>query len=233
MYFTNFAFGQTPGQQTIQFDLKDFSSHYNGNIAGAVMPVFNSKDQTKGSPYLFNNWVSATVIKKNNEIVNTKGYFFNYDKIGKRLLVSTDKKVMIDVDKTQLKSFTLTGPDGLENYFTRVNAIDSNIFLIAVLENENGYSLYKSINTKFIAANYLNKGLVESGNDYDEYLDSYQYFITQPKGAGFKQIDVLKTKTIKAAFPNETDKVNKFFKENVDADLNQVFLMSLLNNLND
>lgn len=234
LLISNFIYSQSPQtSQTTQFDLKDLASQSkNATATVSQIPLFTVKEKTQGTQYLFNDWVRGTVFRENGLPADTRNLFFNYDKIGKRLLATSDKKLMIDVDKNQLTSFSLASNDDTTYTFKKIKIIDSSIFFLVVTESETGFSLYKTITTKFIPSNYEVKGIIESGNPYDEYKDSYEYYVVMPGSTAFKKLDGLKAKSIKSAFINSANKINTYFKENPDAEINELFLIGLISYLN-
>ena len=202
-----------------------------GNLyTGASLPVFTHKDDTKGSKYFFDQWVKGSAVNSSNHVVSNDTYWFNYDKIGKNLLVTTDKKTVIEINRNELNSFTCINKDKIEIVFDKVPLIDANTFMIQLLKDSTGYSLYKSLHTKFIRANYRSDGLTETGNNYDEYADEYTYYIIFPGGKQFSKVE-LKKKSIKAVLSKEENKVDVFFSKHSDEKLNEQFLVALLASL--
>ena len=92
-------------------------------------------------------------------------------------------------------------------------------------------SLYKSIKTKFEKADYTTNGMVETGKNYDEYVDEATYYVLP---AGEKQVVTveLKKKSIKGAFPNEQEKVNSYLSDHRNDFINESFLIGFINNIN-
>jgi len=198
---------------------------------GAALPVFSQKEDTKGGKYLFDQWVKGTATNSYNAVVSNDTYLYNYDKITKSLLVTSDKRSMIEISKTDLNGFTFIDKNNKEIVFEKVVAIDPNTFMIQLLKDSTGYSLYKSLHTKFIRANYHSDGLTESGNNYDEYVDEYTYYILFPGGKQFSKVE-LKKKSIKEVLMKEEKKVKSFFSQHGSDDLDEFFLMALVASLN-
>ena len=198
---------------------------------GAALPVFSQKEDTKGGKYLFDQWVKGTATNSYNAVVSNDTYLYNYDKITKSLLVTSDKRSMIEISKTDLNGFTFIDKNNKEIVFEKVVAIDPNTFMIQLLKDSTGYSLYKSLHTKFIRANYHSDGLTESGNNYDEYVDEYTYYILFPGGKQFSKVE-LKKKSIKEVLIKEEKKVKSFFAQHGSDDLDEFFLMALVASLN-
>ena len=208
-----------------------FSGLQPGVYYGAALPVFTHKDETKGSKYLYNQWVKGTATNAGNKIITNDAYLYNYDKMGRKLLVTTDKATVIEINKNDLKSFSLIDPNKIENVFEKVALIDADNFFIQLLKDSSGYSLYKSIKTKFVRSNYHSTGLTESGNNYDEYVDEYEYYIVFPKFKDYIKVE-LKKKSIKDALIKEEAKVKTYFSKNAYEGINEQFLVGLIASLN-
>src|SRR5437667_321648 len=73
---------------------------------GSSLPVFHQNEETKGSRYFFKDWVRGSVINDKGILVSDEYSWFNYDKMSHGLLVTKDKKSMIQVDDQVFQSFT-------------------------------------------------------------------------------------------------------------------------------
>lgn len=188
--------------QAIADNFATFSSvQANGQAAstGTTILAFNHKEETKGSPYLFNHWVKGSAVNGNNATVDQKGYMYNYDKLNHTLLLNVEGKYMVNVSNEDVKSFTLDGGDDGQLTFERINdvVIDGSPFFQVLIKGETGkYSLYKMTHTKFVKSNYHTDGMVESGNPYDQYVDTDDYYLLMPDGKTLKMLP-MKVKTMK------------------------------------
>ncbi len=202
-----------------------------GNVTGggAIINSLNNRENTRGTRFMFNRWLKGTVIDVNGIVINSDSLGFNFDKQEDNLLIKRDASTMISVNSSQVKEFTLS--DNNNSYrFTRIDAIDSSKLLLALVEIKDKYSLYKSVKTKFVKANYQTNGISESGHEYDEYVDQNNYYLLQPGNAGYKVID-LKAKSIKSAFTNKS-KVYDYFGQHIDDTIDENFLVGLVNYMN-
>ena len=199
--------------------------------SGAALPVFSHKDETKGSKYLFDQGVRGSATNANNRTVSNEGYWFNYDKMSRNLLVTLDKATVVEINKNDLNSFTFINKDKSELVFEKIPLIDASTFFIQLLKDNGGYSLYKLLKTKFIRANYHSTGLTETGNNYDEYVDEYAYYIVFPGGKQFSAVE-LKKKSIKEVLIKEDKKVKSFFSQHGNDELDEFFLIALVASLN-
>jgi hypothetical protein len=160
----------------------------NGTIyTGGAIPVFGHKEDTKGTRYLFEKWVTGIVIDSGGNTFHATSFIYNYDKVTRNLLLTQDMNQVIEVDKAIVQSFTLKA-DGIEHKFEKVNVIDKTGCLEVLVKTEGKYALYKYVKAKFVKSDYHTDGMVESGNPYDEYVDESRYFILYPDGTTFHEL---------------------------------------------
>jgi hypothetical protein len=164
------------------------TSSPNGTVyTGAAIPVFNHKEDTKGTRYLFEKWVSGTVIDSGGNTFHASSFVYNYDKVTRNLLLTQDMNQVVEVDKAIVRAFTLKA-DGNEYSFEKVDVIDKSGCLQVLVKKEGKYALYKYVKAKFVKSDYHTDGMVESGNPYDEYVDESRYFILYPDGTTFHEL---------------------------------------------
>ncbi len=197
---------------------------------GASLPVFTHREDTRGSRYLFDKWVSGSVTDSGNNVINNNSYLFNYDKISKKLLLTQDMKSVIEIEKAGIKSFTLKN-EGNYVVFECIPLIDNTNFLQSLVKGNDKYSLFKSVKTKFEKSDFHSDGLVESGKPYDEYVDEAEYFVVFPGGKEDKKI-IFKQKSIKDVFSSETEKLKSFFSQHRDEPIDETYLIALVLFLN-
>lgn len=189
-----------------------------------------AKEDIKGSRYLFNTWAKGYVTDKSGNAVKNDNYTFNYDKISGALLLSQDKQTAIDVNKEQVKGFTVYDKADQPINFEYVPAIDVTHFA-QVLSTGSKYRVYKLTKTTLVKADFKSDGMTSSGNKFDEYVDEPAYYIVDAK-TGTSQKIALKSKAIKQAFAADADKVKAYFDAHKDDDVNEGFLAALGDSLN-
>ncbi|WP_299289615.1 carboxypeptidase-like regulatory domain-containing protein [uncultured Mucilaginibacter sp.] len=200
-----------------------------GARIGSLLPVFGHTEATRGSRYLFDEWTDGTVLSVKDSVIKNPNYHFNYDKINGILLLSENKTNAIEIDKGQVKAFTLHKDGGRFETFELVPEIDQTHF-VEVLSNGKKYKIYKQLNTKFIKNNYRTDGMTSSGNNYDEYVDESTYYVMDVKTQQLRKI-TLKKKALKEAFAADAVKVNTYLITNTD-DINDSYVANLGNYLN-
>jgi hypothetical protein len=208
---------------------KNFNVYTHNTALDGSFVNFNNIENTKGKRYLFDDWAKGNVTMSAGGVINSDSLYYNFDKMSSSLLVTTDKKNIIAVNRSDISSFTLS--DTNTNYnFERVDAINPRGFLQVLEKKDKGYILYKSITTKFEKASYHTDGLMESGKPYDEYSDQYKYYIALPDNKGYKNI-VLKVKGIKEAFSGNP-KFEEYTSAHKNALMDESYLIELIRFLN-
>jgi len=196
---------------------------------GSSLPTFLIKEDTRGNRYLFEKWVNGSVTGSDGVVYNFSKFSYNYDKVDGKLFMLMDSTTVMELSSKDIAGFTLKEEDR-EYHFERLkNSTDLN-FYQPVYKDEKGFSLYKLLVTKLVKANYQTNGMIESGNKYDEYVDSEQYFIFSSKGELMK-IE-FKKKSIEKVLENESSKVEAFFNDHKNDKVDETFVTSLLQSLN-
>lgn len=197
----------------------------------AVTDEFNNREHTKGKRFLFNSWVKGSDVKDaNNQPVDVSHYFFNYDMQAGNLLVTEDKRKIMSVAPSGVKSFMLE-TSGKKFPFVHVPVIDSNRFFLRIAGGDSLYILYKDCRVKFVKSDYHNDGLIQTGDPDDSYVDESLYYFTRPNENTFRQIS-FKPKEIKNLLVAEKTTVSHYFSDHADDEINEVFLTGLINTIN-
>lgn len=178
---------------------------------GAIAPGHRKQD-TRGSQYLFEVFVPGYLIDVKGDVIYSSAYQFDYDKITGNLLLSRDGKTIENVNWDQVQAFTLFSPTDQRFDFDKVPEIDKSHYLQS-LGSGKKYKILKQITTKFVKSDYANSGMIQHGNDYDEYVDDANYFVYDVEAKQVLKLS-LKKKSIKEDFAKEADKVNKFLSSN-------------------
>lgn len=198
--------------------------------AGSIFPVFNPKEETKGSRYFYQNWVHGVVIDAEGKISSGNDYLFNYDKINGGLLATKDSHSAIEVDRDKVSFFVLVSSTGDTVTFANVPQIDPTHY-VQILASGSKYKIYKTLKTNFTKANYSTDGIMTTGNNYDEYVDESSYYVLNVQTNQMQKF-TLKKKVIKEVFAKEGDRSNKFIADHASDDIDDFYLSSLGSTLN-
>ena len=217
------AFSQN-GFSNANSTFKDFGNYSMHPItSGYNINSFNSAENTKGRRYYFDEWVKGSVINNAGKEISNEDYFFNFDKVTNNLLVTKDKKEIIEVDKESVKEIHFTNK-GIEYDFEMVEKITPFKFVEVLIKNDK-ISLYKTINTRLVKADYTTNGITESGNAYDEYVDAPSYYISYK---GELRPVLLKFKSMKSDLKEDSKKVNDFYSDHLNDEVDESYLKSLV-----
>ena len=176
-----------------------------------VLPVFFEKDSAKGSPYLVRSWLRGKIELTNHDLLPEPGHdlFFNYDKMNERLFATDGISKVWTYPNDSVISFVLADSNDVY-HFEKVPMISRSHFLEALVTSEKGYSLYRRVITKYLPADFKNEGYYTTGRRFDQYTDSYEYFIVYPGKLGFRKLN-LNVRDVKKSMRSESGRVDKFF----------------------
>ena len=165
-------------------------------------------------------------------LLNDDHLFLNFDKISHVLYLTVDGKTFVKVETSQAKEIDFTGKDK-QTKLVRLEGIDPDVFFQPLSDStdQNHYALYRLMTTRFIRANYRTNGLTSTGNNYDEYLDEYEYYLVMPGGRNYTPIK-LKKKALRDALATAGPKVDNWFGRHNKEEVNEAFLVGLVNQLN-
>ncbi|ASU32543.1 hypothetical protein [Mucilaginibacter xinganensis] len=187
----------------------------------AVKAGFN-QEPTKGSPYLFANWVHGFAVGAGDSLLYDINNLYNYDKTSGDLLYTQDLKRIMQVNKQAIKYFCLFNGKLYPQIFESAPAVSSKPFT-EVLLSTSRYKIYKQTDTKLIRADFHTDGVIESGHRYDEYDDAVHYYFVRLPGDKPKQIS-LKKKTLKELMAGDAD---KFISAQGDRDVDEDYVRDL------
>ena len=210
-------------REIVATDFANYSAeNKNGGMYyGAAIPEFHTKEDTKGSLYLFNNWHKGVIANNNdgNLIADTENYY-NINKITGDLVMTRDFKSALNINKSQVKFATLY--DSLKNTYTfLIVPVINPTLLCQVIALGNTYNIFKLTTTKFTKTDFHTDGFATTGNNYDEYVDTNQYYLLNIKDGTVIKFE-LKKKEIRYIFANNTS-AQQFLTAHKSEDVNDVF----------
>jgi hypothetical protein len=215
--------GNSPGGLSAQVSVQT-SDGVATTDQGGVMAPTHQKGNLRGSQYLFMAFVHGYLINASGDLVQSPDYLFDYDKIGGGLLLTKDKKNISELGWDQTQSFVLFNNANERFEFEKYPAIDKSHY-VQVLASGKKYKIYKLIKTRFVKSDFVNNGVTQHGNDYDEYVDDADYYVLDVAGNQPQKLS-LRKKSIKEDFAKEADKVNKYLSDH-SGDINDAYLSKL------
>ena len=183
------------------------------------------QEPTRGSRYLYDDWIPGYGIDKNEKIVIEKTNFYNYDKISGNLLYTNDGKSMAQISPNQLNSFTLYDKTGRTHLYENAPDISRKTFVEVLLKTPK-YKIYKHIDTRLSHADYHTDGVLQMGNRYDEYVDNNKYLFVGEDGKA-KSISLRKS-TLKKMLGADAE---PFIISQGDRDVDEEYIKDLGNSL--
>jgi hypothetical protein len=197
-----------------------------------LLPHHINKDKAVGSPYLTKTWVTGYIeLESNHHIPDSNNYvLLNYDKIQSVIYLTNgvDKIWFYPIDS--IKSFELFDINKAYD-FEKIPWISSKFFLIPIIKSAKGYSLYKRLITNFYWADYSTDGYSSKGRNFDEFDDTYIYYMTYPGNTRYRKL-TLKENSIRRDLKEESTLVKEFFGQHGD-DMNEQSLLALVQYIDD
>jgi hypothetical protein len=224
VFLSSVSFGQSGFSNSASSTFKDFGDYSMHPIMnGSGLNSFNSPENTKGRRYFFDEWVTGEIVSFNGKSINGDQYLFNFDKVNNNILVTKDKKEVIEVNKDSIREIHFTDK-GVTYNFEKVVKISPFRFVEVLVKNDK-LSLYKTISTHLVKANFTTNGLTESGNPYDEFVDEPTYIICD--NGEYKPVQ-LKFRSIKSNLKAESKKVNDFYADHLNDEVDENYLKSMV-----
>jgi hypothetical protein len=178
---------------------------------GAPYPYSNDISLNGKNFYFDSGWVKGRILTANNTIISNDSFFFNFDKIDHRLLITIDFKKIFEIDRREFKAIQFYWHDSAY-IFKHINSINDKDLFEVMVNNSDKYSLYKVIHTKLVRGHYMIASL-PGGNDRssDTYVNELEYFIFFPNRE-YRKLHSLKKAAIERLFKlnPESDLVNEY-----------------------
>lgn len=211
-----------------RISLKSFLQNRNELLdqSGTIIKSGYEVEPTRGSQYLFDDWLPGFGISKDDLLIAEPANLYNYDKITGYIMYTRDGKSLEGVSPDQMKVFTLYDRKGRGHMYENTPLIKDKPF-VEVLVSTTKYKVYKKVDTKLNRADFHTDGVLVSGHKYDEYVDAVHYYmLTQPDGK--LQSFTLKKNAIKKAFGGEAD---SFIAAQGSREVDERYVMELGNSL--
>ena len=176
--------------------------------------VDQNQGSFRGKNLLFEgNWVKGRLLTSNNSIVTSDSFYFNFDKIEHKLLMTSDYKKMFEIDRREYKAALFYMNDSAYIYKHIYFINDKDLFQVLVYD-ENRYSLYKVMHTKLIRESFtIGITTPDSTGFREKYVDMPEYYIFFPNKE-YRSVFTLKKGPIQRMFElnRDSDKVNDYLK---------------------
>lgn len=152
--------------------LDNYRSLNNYFTATSFRPV----GSTVGSPYLYDDWGRLWIDSMENKPVkHSMIYDANLDLEKNNLIIrAAAEGKAYSPESRYIQAFHLV-KNNVTAYFVNV-AVDGRPQFMQQLA-AGKYSLVKAVKVKFERANFVDKGITQTGHNYDEYKRDYTYFL--------------------------------------------------------
>lgn len=243
-----FAFCQAT-DMSIQNDFKEMSSY--GRIQTGYEGIQTySSGNVKGSQFFNEGWCTGSVTTVSNETISN--YLFMYDKMNQQLYIkqkdanadSTSYQltrgtqsfirpektdVIVIAQKEQIVSFTINTDK--PHVFIQAATFDSSLKgnFLEVLIQSNNYSLFKLTKTAFEKFDSHDMIKMKNGDFADEFVDHIDYFIYHNNRLEKVKLN---ENSIRKVLKDQRDKLDNFFDQHANDEVDEQLLVSLINDLN-
>ncbi len=196
------------------------------------LPHKFEKEKTVGSPYLTKSWVTGYVELESHKRIPApdQDVLFNYDKMENLLYVLDNLSKMRTLPIDSVSKFELV-ENNMTYTFQKMPWISKKFYLTPIIESAKGYSLYKRLFTNYYWADYSSDGYTTKGRKYDEFIDSYEYFLTYPGNKSYRKI-LLKESSVRRAFKDDSKLLDAFFNL-YDDEINEQSLLGIVQYIDD
>lgn len=195
-----------------------------GASGGTITGMAHQKGNVHGNRYLFEDFAHGFVVNAQGGLYANPTYLYDYDKMGGGIMLSVNNGAVSQLDDAQIKTITLFGNGDKTYVLTKVPLIDNGHY-VQVLASGAKYNIYKATQTTFVKSDYVNRGVAAHGNDYDEFVDDYTYYLFDVQANQVQKI-APKKKALKAAFAKDADKINKYLADH-SGDIDDAYLTGL------
>ena len=221
------SLAQEPDRQLIQSEAKLFTTKANG-----YETIQTNSQGVKGSQFYPVVWSPGELQTSDNSRFNF-GYLFMLDKVHQQLFVEeTATSNIMNIEKVQIKKLRITA-EGRDHIFGIADIylnLKEGIFCEILVENNNKYSLIKTVTTKYIRADNAGFAKMKEGEFNDEFVDNATYYILRPSLSAKKV--TFKEKSIQNAF-KEKDTADDYLNKNEFIKKDEYFLINIVNYINE
>jgi len=198
---------------------------FGGDASQSQVKSGFTQEATRGSRYLFPDWIPGFGLNKGDSLVVEKTNMYNYDKISGNIMYTNDGKSMAAVANAHIKNFSLFDKYGKAHIYENTPLIKDKAF-VEVLMNTPKYKIYKKVDCKLSRADFHTDGVLEMGHRYDEYVDTERYYFIGADGKA--QSISLKKSTLKKLLAGDAD---AFIASQGSRDVDEDYVRDLGNSL--
>ncbi len=189
--------------------------------------TFQPRENTKGTPYLFEQWTAMTLDSMGNKkVARSVVYQANFDQQKQQVIIKAGEEKAYAPDLKDVQAFHFKNGDTTYRY---VNLLADGKGRYMQMLVTGDYSLLKDVNVELRRADYVNNGIIERGNNFDQYIKKNTYYL---HGQNLNKKVALKEKDFLKALPaGQAKEAAAWLKNNNGAfdEMAAVHLISFLN----
>lgn len=212
LFFTSTA---AFSQQTDGDELELIRQMNQGESGMATVVGFDKRyEGTKGSPYLFDEWLTGSIKSRIGKTFNNVS--LKFDAYANQLyLKGKDEKSPMLLNKTDVAEFTINNLTGFTSSTFRVVDEGEGVFTYVEVLFESKIMVYKKVGKRLQKAN-IRADSYGSGNNFDQFVDTESIVVIENE----ERIEFKRTKSsFFRAFPKHKSTLRKFIKkQNLDLD---------------
>lgn len=190
---------------------------------GTVVGFDKRYEGTKGSPYLFDEWLSGSIKSRLGKTFNNVS--LKFDAYSNQLYMKgKDEKSPMLLNKTDVAEFTINNTTGVTSTTFRVMDEGEGVFTYVEVLLESEIVMYKKVGKRLQKAN-IRADSYGSGNNFDQFVDTQSIVIVE--NGERKEFKATKSGVFRA-FPEHKKTFRKYIKKhkldlNKDSDLVKLF----------
>ncbi len=219
--------GTLNGSTVMNHDGKITSENLNQQTITGITTFNNSS--VKGNQYLFDTWTNGSVTDLKNTNYATD-YTFNFDKLNQNVYAKYNggANITVILDNSQIKKFTIGSMNFIDAAL--VDPKSKGMFYQVLVDGASNVSLYKHTRTKFVKADPNDMINIKTGNFGSEYVDDNTYFVSINHGE-LKRV-MLSERSLSKSLVTYSAKTDTYFNAHSGSDLNEGYLIDLVQYLN-
>ena len=155
--------------------ISNILDNFNGLSSYFLATSFQPVGNTVGSPYLYDDWGRLSLDSMENKPVKRSVvYDANLDLEKNALIIRAGDGKAYTPENKDIQAFHLV-KNGVASHFVNVTTAAGSQFMQRLATGK--YSLVKAAKIKFERANFVDKGVTQTGHNYDEYKKEYTYYL--------------------------------------------------------
>jgi hypothetical protein len=200
-----------PKQMYVQEELNRALTPQGG---GAVSGFDYRQEDTKGSPFLMEDWLPGKITLSDSLLVKEK-MLLKFDALNNefRIKLDSQERILLNRELLSVELETLDKNIVILQKIKVPNKENRHIFGVYLADGK-VLKLYKDVSKTFKKANFQDKGIATVGDNFDSYVDKTTYYVrkkdNQPEKVSLKKNDLIEAAKLSK---QNTEAALKFCKQ--------------------